>query len=287
MNTPVLAEAKPRSTATRFRSISFWLATLLIAAETGTGAVWDLLRIPFVSAIMAHLGYPAYVLTIMGVWKALGVVALLIPGWARLKEWVYAGLVIIYTGAAASHLALGETANAISPLLFTGLTFASWFLRPRLRRDFEPLFPAPTGASQPAAGGFALSARVRRITYWTATVLVAFELGPGGLGAIARPTPLVEGMRHLGYPVYFCVILGVWKVLGAVALLWPRYPRLKEWAYAGAIFNLTGAIASHLAVRDSASQLISPVLFTLFALVSWALRPPARRDLFPGKVDLV
>ena len=82
-------------------------------------------------------------------------------------------------------------------------------------------------------------------------------------------------------PVYFLVILGVWKVLAAVAVLAPGLPRLKEWAYAGLVFNFTGAAASHLAVGDRADTLVAPMLFTGLTFASWALRPPARRDLAP------
>jgi hypothetical protein len=84
-------------------------------------------------------------------------------------------------------------------------------------------------------------------------------------------------MEHLGYPSYFLLIIGVWKMSCAVALVVPRFPRLKEWAYAGAIFNYTGAVASHLAVDDSASKWVGPLVFAAITLASWALRPPNRR----------
>jgi uncharacterized membrane protein YphA (DoxX/SURF4 family) len=84
---------------------------------------------------------------------------------------------------------------------------------------------------------------------------------------------------HLGYPRYFLVILGVWKLLGAVALVVPRFPRLKEWSYAGAVFNYTGAVASHLAVGDGPLVLVYPAIQIGLVAASWALRPPDRRDL--------
>ena len=121
------------------------------------------------------------------------------------------------------------------------------------------------------------STRGRKIAYWVSTALVAFMLGAGGAGDVLRLQPVVESMTHLGYPVYFCVILGVWKVLGAFALLIPRAPRLKEWAYAGTVFDLTGAAASHLAVGDDATKLVAPLIFTGLAFASWALRPSSRR----------
>jgi uncharacterized membrane protein YphA (DoxX/SURF4 family) len=95
--------------------------------------------------------------------------------------------------------------------------------------------------------------------------------------------PQVRGViERLGYPLYFLVILGIWKLLGAVALVIPRFPRLKEWAYAGVIFDLTGAVASQLASGwMDAGQMAYPIVMTGVAVASWALRPPSRR-LCPG-----
>lgn len=257
-----------KTTAYWIRTIAFWLATGIIALETGVGAEWDLVRTPFVRTIIGQLGYPAYILTIMGAWKAVGVVVLLIPGYPRIKEWVYAGLFFVYTGAGASHLAMGDGGNAIGPFIFAALTLVSWALRSPGRRDFGP-FPAGTDTYS----------RTRIISYWITTAIIAFQLGAGGIGDLLRPAAVVDGMTHLGYPVYFCVILGVWKVLGAATLLMPRLPRLKEWAYAGAIFDLTGAAASHFATGAPAGKVIMVLIFACIALASWALRPPARRDL--------
>jgi hypothetical protein len=115
------------------------------------------------------------------------------------------------------------------------------------------------------------------IGYWVATSLVAFAMGSGGIADFLRIQPVVEGMTQLGYPVYFCVILGIWKVLGAFAILAPGLPRLKEWAYAGIVFDLTGAAASHFAVGDEATKLIAPIILTLLTFASWHLRPLSRR----------
>jgi uncharacterized membrane protein YphA (DoxX/SURF4 family) len=87
-----------------------------------------------------------------------------------------------------------------------------------------------------------------------------------------------ELIERLGYPQYFLVILGIWKLLGAVALVIPRFPRLKEWAYAGVIFDLTGAVASLWASGlRNAGSIAYPIVMTGFAIASWALRPPSRR----------
>ncbi len=123
--------------------------------------------------------------------------------------------------------------------------------------------------------------RGRVVAYWITTVLVTAELALGGVWDILRVPYVSAVIEHLGYPRYFLVILGIWKVLGAVALVIPRFPRLKEWAYAGAVFNYTGAIASHLTVGDGALALVYPVIQLGLVAASWALRPPARRDVRP------
>ena len=126
------------------------------------------------------------------------------------------------------------------------------------------------------------SSRSRIIAYWVTTALIVSELALGGVWDILR-VPQVRGLiERLGYPLYFLVILGLWKLLGAVALVIPRFPRLKEWAYAGVLFDLTGAVASLLASGlVDAGTLAYPITMTGVAVTSWALRPPSRR-LGPG-----
>ena len=128
----------------------------------------------------------------------------------------------------------------------------------------------------------AFSSRSQMIAYWVTTALVVFELAMGGIWDVLR-VPQVRGLiERLGYPSYFLVILGIWKLLGAVALTIPRFPRLKEWAYAGVIFDLTGAVASlTTSGLIAAGALAYPIAMTGVAVASWALRPPSRR-LGPG-----
>jgi uncharacterized membrane protein YphA (DoxX/SURF4 family) len=124
----------------------------------------------------------------------------------------------------------------------------------------------------------AFSSRYHIIAYWATTALLVFELALGGVWDILR-VPQVRGLiERLGYPLYFLVILGIWKLLGAVALVIPRFPRLKEWAYAGVLFDLTGAVAS-LSVSGliSVGTMAYPIVMTCVAVASWALRPPSRR----------
>jgi uncharacterized membrane protein YphA (DoxX/SURF4 family) len=101
-------------------------------------------------------------------------------------------------------------------------------------------------------GDHVIPIRSRAIVYWAATLIIALELAAGGVWDILQIAYVHDlVVEHLGYPAYFLVILGVWKIPGAAALLLPRFPRLTEWAYAGAFFTYTGAVASHLAVGDS------------------------------------
>ena len=101
-------------------------------------------------------------------------------------------------------------------------------------------------------------------------------------GALAPPG--VYGIRHLGYPVYFLTILGIWKIVGVVALLIPRFPLLKEWAYAGFFFVMLGAIFSHIAVGDSMSELFPSLLLLILTVVSWYFRPENRKITGDRKV---
>ena len=127
----------------------------------------------------------------------------------------------------------------------------------------------------------------RKIAYWTTTILVAFFM-TGGVAQIAQYRANPRGVvPELGYPMYFFAILGIWKVLGAIAILVPRFPRLKEWAYAGIFFDLTGAAASCAWVGGYGAygfHVIAPLLIAGLLVASWALRPESRTIgvLFPA-----
>ncbi len=117
--------------------------------------------------------------------------------------------------------------------------------------------------------------KARIVGYWISTVVVALVMLSSIVGVMKNPNA-VAGMQHLGYPIYFLVILSTWKVLGGLTLLAPKLPRLKEWAYAGAIFDFTGAALSHASVGDSIGNIVAPLVFVLLAGASWALRPESR-----------
>ena len=118
--------------------------------------------------------------------------------------------------------------------------------------------------------------RTRRIGYWAATALAALAFISGGAFDLARGGQVQAIMAHLGYPLYFAALLGAWKVLGGLAILAPRLPRLKEWAYAGMFFDLSGAAISHGSVGDPPARWLTPLVILAVVAASWALRPKSR-----------
>ncbi len=115
-----------------------------------------------------------------------------------------------------------------------------------------------------------------KIIYWVATIWLALGMTSTGIVQLLKVKEEVDMMNHLGYPVYFLSIIGVWKILGVVAVLAPRFPLLKEWAYAGFFFVMTGAIVSHVALGDDAKELFGPGLLIVLTVVSWYFRPAER-----------
>jgi hypothetical protein len=134
-----------------------------------------------------------------------------------------------------------------------------------------------------------MTAKSKSMLYWTMTILVAMPIGSGGVAQMAQYRANPHGVvPELGYPMYFFAILGFWKLMGAIAILAPGFPRLKEWAYAGIFFDLTGAAASCAWVGGYGAygfHVVSPLIITGFTVASWALRPESRKIgvLFPAK----
>lgn len=115
------------------------------------------------------------------------------------------------------------------------------------------------------------------IAYWITTALLAGVYLTGGYFDIAQLADFHLETSKLGYPLYFFTILGVWKIGAAIAIVAPALPRLKEWAYAGILFNLTGAAASHVFIKDTLGETITPLIVLAIAAASWYLRPADRR----------
>src|SRR5450432_506327 len=126
----------------------------------------------------------------------------------------------------------------------------------------------------------------RVIAYWICTAVIALCIGSGGLAQVLRVPQNVEGMQALGYPLHFIVLLGVWKVLGALALLAPGLRLVKEWAYAGIFIDLSGAVVTAVANGSASFHAIAPLVLIAFLAASWALRPQSRR-LAGAQIDPV
>jgi hypothetical protein len=121
----------------------------------------------------------------------------------------------------------------------------------------------------------------RAIAYWVVTVPVCLAFALSGLANLAHVSHVARDMAHLGYPAYVSNILGAWKVLGALIIAVPGFRRAKEWAYAGMIFDLTGAAISRSVVGDGAAGVLPPLVVAALAVASWALRSE-NRTLHPA-----
>lgn len=117
----------------------------------------------------------------------------------------------------------------------------------------------------------------KKITYWIATVWLSLGMLSTGIVQIILLPAEVQKMAVLGYPPYLLRLIGVWKILGVLAILLPKLPLVKEWAYAGFFFCMSGAVVSHLAVNDPALELFGPSLLLVLTIVSWWLRPEERK----------
>ena len=116
-----------------------------------------------------------------------------------------------------------------------------------------------------------------KIIYWIATVWLSLGMLSTGIVQLLKLKEETEMMDHLGYPLYFLTILGIWKILGVIGVLIPKFPLLKEWVYDGFFFAMSGAIFSHLALGDGAKDFFGPVLLLVLTMVSWYFRPSDRK----------
>ena len=121
----------------------------------------------------------------------------------------------------------------------------------------------------------------RRLVYAVSTAIAVAAFVGSGLANLLHSDHVAHDMSRLGYPPYFMSVLGTWKVLGAIAIAAPRLSRAKEWAYAGMIFDLTGAAASRAAIGDNIGTVVAPVAIAAVVVVSWASRPATR--LLPAR----
>ncbi len=124
-----------------------------------------------------------------------------------------------------------------------------------------------------------LMTRAKKIIYWIATLWLALGMVSTGIVQLIKPEAEIAKITHLGYPVYLLTILGIWKILGVVAVLIPKFPRLKEWAYAGFFFAMSGAAISHIVLGDPVTEIFPSLLLLALTLLSWYFRPVSRRHV--------
>ena len=125
-----------------------------------------------------------------------------------------------------------------------------------------------------------------KIIYWISTIWLAFGMltvGAGQFFKMKAGQGGVDMITHLGYPVYLLTILGVWKILGVIAVLIPKFPLLKEWAYAGFFFIMSGAMFSHVASGDSVNKIFPSLLLLILTMVSWYFRPANRKIILANQ----
>lgn len=115
------------------------------------------------------------------------------------------------------------------------------------------------------------------IWYWIITAILSFCIFIGGMFQALQLKGVLQGFKPLGYPNYFISLIGIWKMLGIIAILIPGFKLLKEWAYAGVFFTMTGAVISHIASNDVSVQIIAPIVLAIFTVLSWYLRPSSRK----------
>jgi len=117
-----------------------------------------------------------------------------------------------------------------------------------------------------------------KILYWIATLWLALGMTSTAVVQLIRmKEEVAKTSLELGYPIYFLSIIGTWKILGVITVLIPKFPLLKEWAYAGFFFLMSGAILSHLIVGDQPKELFGPTLLLILTILSWYFRPANRK----------
>jgi hypothetical protein len=114
--------------------IIYWISTIWLASGLLAGGIQQLFLTNNFVEIFEHLGYPLYLMRILGVWKVLGAIIILIPGFKLLKEWAYAGSFFVWTGALISHVVLGDISMSFPAIVLTILTVVSWYFRPENRK---------------------------------------------------------------------------------------------------------------------------------------------------------
>lgn len=112
-----------------------------------------------------------------------------------------------------------------------------------------------------------------KIIYWITTLWLALGMVSTGIVQLIKSKDEVDLMAHLGFPLYILPLIGILKILGVIAVLFPKSPLLKEWAYSGFLFVMTGAVYSHIVMGDGVNEFFGPILLIVLTIVSWYFRP--------------
>ncbi len=128
-----------------------------------------------------------------------------------------------------------------------------------------------------------MTTKRKKIIYWAVTIFLSFGMLAGGIQQLLQIGGYVEIITHLGYPQYLLSILGVWKILGVIAILLPKFSLLKEWAYAGFFFAMSGAAVSHFAVGQPVTEALPSLILLLVIVLSWYFRPDSRKLILKNK----
>ncbi len=121
------------------------------------------------------------------------------------------------------------------------------------------------------------NAKRNKIIYWIVTGFLSFAMLAGGVQQLLQIGGYVEIITRLGYPLYFMSILGAWKILGVIVLLIPKFPLVKEWAYAGFFFAMSGAAISHIAAGQAFVEAVPSLILLTVIVISWYFRPADRK----------
>lgn len=117
-----------------------------------------------------------------------------------------------------------------------------------------------------------------QIIYWVSTLWLSLGMTSAGIVQLIKMDEEIDRtVTHLGFPIYFLTIIGTWKILGVITILIPKFPLLKEWAYAGFFFNLTGALYAHFVMRDPIGEIFPAALLLMLTVISWFFRPTSRK----------
>ncbi|MET3535314.1 DoxX family protein [Chryseobacterium limigenitum] len=121
------------------------------------------------------------------------------------------------------------------------------------------------------------SQKRNKIIYWIFTLWMSLGMVSTAIVQLMKNKDEVENFTKLGYPIYLMAIIGIWKILGVIVALIPKYPLLKEWAYAGFFFAMSGALVSHIIVGDPIGKTFPPLLLLIITCISWYFRPSDRK----------